>query len=98
MEPDRATTPGPLQAVTLRLGVLDRARLLSQVVAAVPPAYQVAPRTLLGLTSYWSGGGALADRHCEEALRIDRACTFASQIRALQALGVPPGWVARVTE
>lgn len=88
-DPDRGTAPG--------LVVLDHARLLSQMIAAVPPPYQVAPRTLLALIAYWAGDGALADRHCEEALRIDRTYTFASQIRALQALGVPPGWVERAT-
>lgn len=90
MEPDRATTPG--------LEVLDHARLLTQMIAVVPRDYQVAPRTLLGLIAYWAGDGALADRHCAEALTIDRTAILASQIRALQALGIPPGWVQRATQ
>ncbi|NCC94214.1 MAG: PAS domain S-box protein, partial [Opitutae bacterium] len=83
------------RGVTPTLTVLDHARLLARVIAAVPVEYQVAPRTLLGLISYWAGDGALADRHLEEALKVDPTYTFAAQIRALQALGCPPGWVQR---
>lgn len=33
----------------------------------------------------WVGDGALADRHLEEALKVDPTYTFASQLRAVQA-------------
>lgn len=89
LDEDHGVTPG--------LAVLDHGRLLVQMISAVPPEYRVAPRTLLGLIAWWAGDGALADRHCAEALKVDPTYTFATQIQFMQALGLPPGWVERAT-
>ncbi len=86
VDPSVAVPPGP--------EVAAHVQVLTDVIAVVPAAYQVAPRTVLGFIAWWAGHGALADRHLAEALAIDNDYRLAWLLQTAVETAIPPGWTA----
>ncbi|MFH5822258.1 DUF4192 family protein [Georgenia sp. AZ-5] len=84
----------PLIAAVPTSDVAAHRAVLTEVVACSPPRHQVAPRTLLALIAWWSGQGALAARHLEEARTIEATDRLAVLLQQVLDAGLPPGWVS----
>ncbi|WP_162242700.1 DUF4192 family protein [Cellulomonas sp. Leaf395] len=75
--------------------IADDVTVLTALARALPTERTAPCRTLLGLIAWWSGDGALADRHLQEALSARPGYRLAVLLHMLVAGAVPPGWVHR---
>lgn len=72
----------------------DHTELLTLIAAHMDGKAQAPARTLLALIAWWSGNGALAARHLEEALSADPTYRFAQLLAVTVDRAIPPGWAA----
>jgi len=72
----------------------DHTELLALIAAHMDGKAQAPARTLLALVAWWSGNGALAARHLEEALSADPTYRFAQLLAVTVDRAIPPGWAA----